>query len=140
METRAKRRVLIAIVAIVVVCLLFLILWGRGRHNVLLEGTLQWGFEQSAFFPSGDCSTTPFWWSANGPVSPIRRAPDQHDNDLNARWRLALGEQGALRVKVIANLSSVGMHGHLGQYRREIQPVELISVGPAPRCRWLGGR
>jgi hypothetical protein len=131
METRTKRQVLIAIVAIVVVCLLSFILWGRGRRKVLLEGTLQWGFEQSAFFPSGDCSTTPFWWNANG--------TDQHDNDLNARWQ-ALGKQGALRVKVIGNLSSVGMHGHLGLYRREIQPVQLISVGPAPRCQWLGGR
>ena len=131
METQAKRRVLIVTVAILVVCLLSLILWARGRHNVLLEGTLQWGFEESAFFPDGDCSTTPFWWSANGRTSTT--------NDLTARWQ-ALRQHGALHVKLIGNLSWVGMHGHLGQYRREVQPIELISVGAASRCRWLGGQ
>ena len=119
---------LIAILAIVVVCLLVIVFLARGRHGVVLEGTLQWGFEESAFFPDGDCSNKPYWW----------KSPDQHDNDPNARWD-ALGKPLAVRVKMLGNVSSVGFYGHLGQYRREVQPIKLISVSPGSRCRWLGG-
>jgi hypothetical protein len=40
-----------------------------------------------------------------------------------------------LHVKVRCNVSSVGMHGHLGRYLREIHPLEIISIAPANRCR-----
>ena len=96
METRTKRR-MIAFFAIAVVCF-SLVFWARGRRSLVLEGTLQWGFEQSAFFPDGDCSVTPFWWKWS----------DQHDNELNTRWQ-SLGKPEALRVKLIGNLSWVGV-------------------------------
>lgn len=125
---RLSRPLTVGAILAVAIASLFIALWARGRRNVVLEGTLQWGFEQSAFFPDGDCSKKPFWWEW----------PNQHDNDLNTKWQ-ALGKPDALRVKMRGNVTRIGMYGHLGQYRREVQPVEVISVSPASRCRWLGG-
>jgi hypothetical protein len=119
-----KRQVAIigsVVLGILVVATVF---WAKGRSNVMLEGTLQRGFEQSDFYPNGDCSRKPFWW----------QWPNELDGDLNARWK-AIGTSGALHVKVRCNVSSVGMHGHLGRYLREIRPLEIISTGPVNRCR-----
>jgi hypothetical protein len=106
--------------SIVAVCF-----WAKGERDVMLKGTLQWGFEESAFFPDGDCSSRPFWWEW----------PNQHDSDLDARWK-ALGKPAALSVTFRGNLSAFGPHGHLGAYRREVQPIKLISVDSASRCQW----
>lgn len=86
-------------------------------------------FEESAFFPDDDCSKRPFWWEW----------PNQLDNDLDARWK-ALGKPAALRVKVRGNLSAFGMHGHLGVYHREVQPLQILSVSAAARCQWWWGK
>ena len=101
----------------------------RGRRDVSLDGTLQWGFEESAFFPNGDCSKKPFWWEW----------PNSHDNDLTARWK-ELGQPAALHVIARGDLSAFGLHGHLGAYHREFQPVVIVSAGPAPRCQWSWSR
>src|SRR5581483_5160762 len=119
-----KRRLSVAVVAIAVASALFL-LWARGRQNLLLEGTLQFSFEESAFFPDGDCSAKPFWW----------QYPNALDSELSTKWQ-ALGKPPAMRVKVRGNLTSIGMHGHLGGYWREIQPLAIIETNPASRCRW----
>lgn len=91
-----------------------------------LDGTVETGSEQSAFFPDGDCSRKPFWF----------RWPDERDYDMNARI-LALRFPDALRVKLIANVSRLGTYGHLGAYPREVWPIKIISVNPAPPC-WPG--
>jgi hypothetical protein len=101
-----------------------IVLGAKGSSNVVLEGTLQQGFEESDFYPNGDCSKNPLWWESHN---------EHLDDDLDARWE-KIGSN-ALHVKVRCNVSSVGMHGHLGGYLREIQPFEIVSVGPAHRCR-----
>ena len=97
------------------------------RHELLLQGTLQTGPEQSAFFPDGDCSKKPVWFNW----------PDQLDDGLKARLQ-ALGKPAALRLKLIGNISSVGKYGHLGGYPREVWSTRIISVDPTPPCPWPG--
>jgi hypothetical protein len=121
----ARRQVQIIIAVGVAACVVGLVLWGKGRRDIVLDGTLQWGFEESAFFPNGDCSNKPLWWEW----------PNNRDSDLDAKWK-ALGKPTALRVKLRGNLSSIGLHGHLGAYHREVQPITLLSVSAASRCQW----
>jgi len=113
----------VAILAIAVVCLLFLIFWAGGRREVPLDGTFQGGSERSAFIPDGDCSKEPFWFNW----------PDERSYDMNARIK-ALGYPAALRVKLIGNVSRLGKYGHLGAYSREVWPIKIISVDPALPC------
>jgi hypothetical protein len=126
MGTVIKRRTLFALLATAVVCLLFLAFWAGGRREVSLDGTYQSGPEQSAFFPDGDCSKTPFWLNGSTEL----------DYDWNARVK-ALGYPAALRVKLIGKVSRLGRYGHLGGYPREVWPIKIISVDPAPPC-WPG--
>lgn len=114
---------LIALLSIIAACFFFLGLWAGGRREVTLEGTFQGGFEASAFFPNGDCSKRPFWFQFT----------DEGGYDIDVRI-LALGFPDALHVKLIANVSRLGSYGHLGAYRREVWPVKVISVDPAPPC------
>jgi hypothetical protein len=124
MRTWTKRKTLIALLSIAVVCFAFVVFWAGGRRAVLLEGTYQGGFETSAFLPDGDCSRRPFWF----------QWPDEDDYDVGARIK-ALGYPEALKIKLIANVSRLGRYGHLGYYRREVWPVKVISVDAAPACR-----
>ena len=124
MRTYMQRRVVTAVLSIVVVCLLAFFFWTRGRSEVTLEGTLQTGPEQSAFFSDGDCSKQPFWFNW----------PDERVDDLDAR-RQALGNSGAVRIKLLGNISPLGHYGHLGDYPREVWPIKIISVNPTRRCR-----
>jgi hypothetical protein len=126
MRTWTKRKTLIALLSIAVVCFSFLAFWAGGHREVRLEGTVQSGFETSAFFPDGDCSKKPFWFNW----------PAERQYDMNARI-LALGFPEALHVKLIGNVSRLGSNGHLGGYPREVWPVKVISVDPAPPC-WPG--
>jgi hypothetical protein len=123
MRTWAKRRTLFPLLAIAVLCVLFLALWAGGRREVPLDGTYQSGFEQSAFIPYGDCSKKPFWF----------HWPDERDYDMTARIK-ALGYPAAVRVQLIGNVSRLGKYGHLGAYSREVWPIKIISVEPAPPC------
>jgi len=124
-----KRRGLVIAAVVIIASIVAVVLWAGGRRDIVLSGTLQTSFEESAFFPDGNCSKKPYWWEW----------PNQLDNDLDARWK-ALGKPIALRVTVRGNLSGFGMHGHLGAYRREVQPFEIISVGAASRCKWWWGK
>lgn len=119
-----KRRTLIALLSMAVVCFFFLAFWAGGRREVTLHGTVESWFEQSAFFPNGDCSRKPFWFNW----------PNERDYDMNARIE-ALGYPDALRVKLIGNVSRLGMYGHRGAYRREVWPIKVIPVDPAPPYR-----
>jgi len=38
------------------------VFWAKGSSNVVLEGRLQRGFEQSDFYPNGDCSSRHYSW------------------------------------------------------------------------------
>ena len=120
-----KRRVLTFVAVSIFASVVAVVFWAAGSRDRMLDGTLQWGFEESAFFHNGDCSKEPFWWEW----------PNQLDTDLDTKWR-ALGKPTALHVKVRGNLSAFGLHGHLGAYRRAVQPITLISVTPASRCQW----
>jgi hypothetical protein len=124
-HTVARRRVLIIVAVGIAASIVAVVFWAKGSRDMVLDGTLQRGFEESVFFRDGDCSNKPFWWEW----------PNQLDSDLDARWK-SLGKPTALRVKVRGNLSSIGLHGHLGAYRREVQPVTLISVSSASPCQW----
>lgn len=124
MRTWTKRRTLIALLSIAVVCFSFLAFWAAGRRAVSLEGTYEGGFETSSFFPGGDCSRRPFSFNW----------PDEDVYDMNARIK-ALGYPEALHVQLIGNLSWLGRYGHLGSYRREVWPIKVISVDAAPACR-----
>ena len=126
MRTWTKRRTLIALLSIAVVCFSFLAFWAAGRREISLEGTFQGGYETSAFFPDGDCSRRPFWFNW----------PDEHVYDVDARIK-ALGYPNALRLKFIGKVSELGAHGHLGSYPREVWPIKVISVDAAPPC-WAG--
>jgi hypothetical protein len=128
MGTWTKRRTLFALLSLAVVCLSSIAFWAGGRREISLEGTFQSGFETSAFFPGGDCSRTPFWFNF----------PNENVYDINARV-LALGFPEALHVKLIGNVSRLGSYGHLGGFRREVWPVKVISVDPAPPC-WPGSQ
>jgi len=119
------KRTRIQIVVVVVALGIVLVLWAKGRKDTVLTGTLKWGFEESAFFPDSDCSEKPFWWEY----------PNRLDKDVTAKWE-ALRKPPALRLVVRGNLSAFGLHGHLGAYSREVQPITLISVAPASRCKW----
>jgi hypothetical protein len=120
-----RRPILIIIAVTLTTCTFALVFWAKGSRDIVLNGTIQRGFEESAFFLDGDCSNKPFWWEW----------PNQLDNDLDAKWK-ALDQPSALRVRVRGNLSSLGRHGHLGVYRRQVQPIALISVSSASRCQW----
>ena len=113
-----RRCIQLIVVGVIVASILGFVLWASGSRNTVRIGTCQWGFEESAFFPDGDCSTKPFWWEY----------PNQLDKDVDVKWE-ALGKPPALRLVVRGNLSPFGLHGHLEAYRREVQPIALISVG-----------
>ena len=82
-----RRRIQIIIVGLVVASIIVFVWWAKGSRNTVLAGTFQWGFEESAFFPDGDCSKKPFWW----------QYPNQLDKDVGARlW----GNRRALRLIV----------------------------------------
>jgi hypothetical protein len=58
---------------------------------------------------------------------------------MGVRWQ-SLGKPEAMRVKVRGDLSWFGMYGHLGAYRREFIPSQVISVERATRCQWSWGK
>jgi hypothetical protein len=123
-----RRRITLTI-AVSVVAALVVLFWGKSRSNVVVEGTYQTSFEESAFFVNGDCSKKPVWW----------KWPNNLDNEMGVRWE-SLGKPETMHVKVRGDLSWLGMHGHLGAYRREFIPLEVISVERASRCQWSRGK
>jgi len=106
-----------------------MLIWAKGRNNVVLEGTYQTSFEESAFFVNGDCSKKPAWW----------KWPNDLDKEMGVRWG-SLGKPEAMRVKVRGDLSWFGVYGHLGSYQREFIPLQVISAQRATRCKWSWGK
>jgi len=120
-----KRTRIQIVVGVITAIMVVFVLWAKGSRDTVLTGTFQWGFEESAFFADGDCSKKPFWW----------KYPNQLDKEVSVKWE-SLGKPPALRLVVRGNLSAFGAHGHLGAYRREVEPIALISATPALRCKW----
>jgi hypothetical protein len=111
--------------ALLLVFLLFLA--GCHHREKTLEGILQTGPEQSAFFLDGHCSNKPFWFTW----------PDRVDSDSEAKLK-SVEKAEALRLTVVAKLSPVGEYGHLGGYPREVQAIKIVSVSAATPCPWPG--
>ena len=98
-----------------------LIIWAKGEQNRTYDGTVEWRFEVSAFYRDGNCSASPYWLRPEGEAA----------TELHERWE-ELGRPGALRVKIIGDLTGIGSWGHLGKYRREIRPRTILEVSGVP--------
>src|SRR4051812_10633617 len=55
LKGRALRLILLAIA--------MLTLTSCSRQNETFEGVVNWRFEVSAFYPNGDCSSSPYWFT-----------------------------------------------------------------------------
>jgi hypothetical protein len=97
---------------------IFLILWVPGRKPAELEGVLEVSFERAAFYPNGSCWRKPYWLHLS--TSDLT----EHDQQLLIAARSKNGGifSGAYQVKLIGELSHVGVWGHLGKYFREVRP------------------
>jgi hypothetical protein len=109
----------IIVCAVMAVVLLLLVL-GKGEHNRTYEGTLERGFEVSAFYPNGSCSAGRYWFVAD----------EEASREVQKRWS-ELGRPGTLRVKFVGDLTRLGEWGHLGAYRREIRAHQILEVSRA---------
>lgn len=114
-------RKLFWVCSFVVVAVLFF--EARGTHNKEYEGTWEFGFGWSDFYPNGGCWRPPYWLE---PTSELSGPSGKLDR---------LGNPSAVRVKFIGDATWVGPHGHLGGYMREIRVVRLIDVQAAQPCR-----
>jgi hypothetical protein len=99
-------------------------MWARGESNQTYTGTVEWGFEVSAFHPNGNCSRPAYWFDSDTPGG----------GEILQRW-LDLGRPRAMRVTFVGDLSSLGRWGHIGGYIRQIRAVKLIDASAADaRC------
>jgi hypothetical protein len=95
--------------------------WATGAKNRTYDGVLQHGFEKSDFYPRGRCSASPYWLEPQGDAA----------TELSRHW-VELGRPSALHVRFVGDKSHLGMWGHLGKYRRKIQPSKILQVEPSP--------
>jgi len=61
-----KRRVLIIVAVGIFASIVAVLFLAKGRRDTVLDGTLQWGFEESAFSPTATARKSP-----SGGVGPI---------------------------------------------------------------------
>ena len=97
----------------------FLVYGARGSSNQQFEGTWERGFESSNFYSRSDCWRLPYWLK---PTQELETALSPSAN------------RGAIKIKFIGEASSIGAHGHLGKYLREIRVTRVIQVEPATPC------
>lgn len=114
-----------AIAALTLGCIVSI---ARGHDMVMIDGVLQLGFEKSAFYDRGDCSSKPWWFEES-----------EADGTLHKQWDL-LGRPTAIHIRFIGNVSSIGRHGHLGQYRREVVAVHILEVSASKGCTHTEGQ
>jgi hypothetical protein len=93
-----------------------------GHQPMLIDGILQRGFEKSDFYDRGDCSSAPWWFD-------LIRAGDP----LNKQWS-SLGRPAAVRIRFVGTISPIGSYGHLGYYRRQVIPTQILSVTESSGC------
>jgi len=113
-----QRRELFVASALIVCAILFFEV--RGKHGEEYDGTWERGFERSDFYYGGRCWRLPYWLT---PTSELVGRVD------------ALGNPPAVRVKFVGDTTSIGPHGHLGGYLREIRVLRTIEVKAAQTCR-----
>jgi uncharacterized protein YceK len=85
------------------------------------RGTFLFGIEQSEFRPEGSHEK---WW-LSGNIHELRKRfarPSQH-----ASAELS----GPVDIVVDGQLSGIGQHGHLGQYKRELRVSHVLEIAPA---------
>ena len=114
---------MLSLAALVIVAV---ILIGRGRHMILIDGVLQTGFEKSDFYVRADCSRKPWWFDR----SETEQASVQQ---LREKWD-SLGRPAAIHIRFVGNVSRLGMYGHLGHYRREVFPVRILEISESKGC------
>lgn len=102
------------------------ILVGRGHRMIVIDGVLQHGFEKSDFYNHGNCSRKPWWF--NG-----AEAGATFNTEFHKQWDL-LGRPNAVHIRFVGNISSIGRYGHLGNYRREVVPVQILEVSSSQGC------
>src|SRR6185437_16369627 len=98
---------------------------GERQSRCPVGWTLQWGFEEYACFPNSDCSEALL-------VAMAQSAGQRPRCEVESFGEGAcFAGQGA---------STFGMHGHLGAYRREIQPKKRQKrIPPSPPFLMLCG-
>lgn len=116
MSYQAKFVIILAIVAASTALLLN---WARARTGQMLDGTAQWAFEKSQFFPNAKCSESPWWLDPGADGT----------EEIYKRWE-ALGKPPAARIIFVGDVSEIGRWGHLGQYWRQVRPRRVIDVLP----------
>lgn len=97
----------------------------RGHHMILIDGVLQHGFEKSDFYDRSDCSRGPWWFDVTDTT--------EASAALHKQWVL-LGRPAAIHIRYVGNVSSIGRYGHLGHYRREVIPVQILDVSLSSGC------
>jgi hypothetical protein len=102
------------------------VLIGCGHRKITIDGVLQHGFEKSDFYDGGDCSRKPWWF--NG-----AEADAAFNTAFRKQWD-SLGRPAALHIRFVGNISSIGRYGHLGNYRREVIPVQILEVSSSRGC------
>ena len=87
-----------------------------GGSDDTWEGRVAFGFEVSSFSP---CSSDAQWWMTGGGSY----------TELNDKYR-DLGQTDYMPVyaKLKGTRSSKGRFGHLGEYEREFEVVEVVDV------------
>jgi hypothetical protein len=106
----------------VIFALLVFAVWAKGTGDGTYEGIVEKRFEVSAFYPNNSCSKSPYWFKT-----------DRNADVLWRQWE-ELGRPEAFHIKFVGSRSRIGMWGHLGKYRREIQAHNLIEVSAAEPC------
>jgi hypothetical protein len=99
---------------------------GCGHRMITIDGVLQHGFEKSDFYNRGDCSHKPWWFNGT-------EADATFNTAFRKQWD-SLGRPAALQIWFVGNISSIGRYGHLGNYRREVIPVQLLEVSSSQGC------
>jgi hypothetical protein len=117
---RNKNQFILFLCGVITIGLGGLAVWARGESGRTYTGIVEWRFEVSAFYPNGNCSAKPYWFSFDSEAS----------GDIQKRWK-EFGKPNALQVTFVGDLSRLGRWGHLGYYWREIRARTLIAAAPA---------
>lgn len=84
------------------------------------RGVYMFGMEQSEFRPEGNGER---WW-VTGNIHDLRKRFARPSRDVSAEL------SGPVGIVVDGELSAIGQHGHLGQYKRELRVSRVLEVAP----------
>jgi len=117
MLTSKNRAIKLAGVSVLIGVTVWLLIAGRSQKERVYVGIYEHGFERSDFHPNGNCWRPPYWLEG---VAPVLRGTANY---------------AAVRVTFVGDATSLGGHGHLGTYVREVKVNKVLSVEPAQPCR-----